>query len=86
MSYFTPRAADVSQPNVLGKCHRPDVAKAIKPQYTQLVGDSRPGALPIVYSDVYNIGFLGVWPSPSALPIAPDILQPVARNTAVKPH
>ena len=63
MSFFTPRARDVSQPGVLGKCNRPDTAKAIQPQYTQLIGHSRPGALPIVYSDVYNIGFLGVCPS-----------------------
>ena len=85
MSYFTSKSADFSQPNVLGKCSRPDVANAIKPQYTQLVGNSRPDALPIVYSDVYNIGFLGVWPSPTALPSASDTLQPVAGITAVNP-
>ncbi len=61
MSYFAPITADVSQPSVLGKCNRPDIAKAVQPHYTQLIGHSRPGALPIVYSDVYNIGFLGVW-------------------------
>ena len=69
MSYFASKPTDVSQPNVLGKCSRPDVAKAIQPQYTQLVGHSRPGALPIVYSDVYNIGFLGVWALCIALPL-----------------
>ena len=70
MSYFAPRSADVSQPSMLGKCNRPDIAKAIQPQYTQLIGHSRPGALPIVYSDVYNIGFLGVWQFCTLLPPA----------------
>ncbi len=63
MSYFTPKAMDASQPGVLGKCNRPDIAKAIQPQYTQLKSNSKTGALPIVYSDVYNIGFLGVRPA-----------------------
>ena len=60
MSYFRPKSRNNSQPDVLGKCNRSDVAKTIKPHYTELTGRSMPGALPIVYSDVYNIGFLGV--------------------------
>lgn len=60
MSYFRPKSRNNSQPAVLGKCNRSDVANTIKPHYTQLIGRSTPGAFPIVYSDVYNIGFLGV--------------------------
>ncbi|CAK0781151.1 hypothetical protein CVIRNUC_005298 [Coccomyxa viridis] len=44
----------------MGRCSRPDTAKAIQPHYKQLIGNLGAQALPIVYSDVYNIGFLGI--------------------------
>ena len=60
MSYFRANGKTTSQPGALGRCSRPDIAKAIQPHYKQLIGNSGAQALPIVYSDVYNIGFLGV--------------------------
>ena len=60
MSYFRANGNTTSQPGALGKCSRPDIAKAIQSHYKQLIGSLEAQALPIVYSDVYNIGFLGV--------------------------
>lgn len=60
MSYFRANGKTTSQPGAMGRCSRPDTATAIQPHYKQLIGNLGAQALPIVYSDVYNIGFLGV--------------------------
>ena len=60
MSYFRANGNNTSRPGALGRYSRPDIAKAIQPHYKQLIGNLEAQALPIVYSNVYNIGFLGV--------------------------
>lgn len=61
MGIFSSSTADGrGKPVPLGQCCRPALAQTVQAQYKQLGGWLTASQVPIVYSPVYNIGFLGV--------------------------